>query len=62
MAAGLYDPRDFNDRLLLGLKGAMSEAELHILGNVAGPMAVSKGNDGTSSAASRAPTPRLSVD
>ena len=28
---GLYDPREFNDRLLLGLKGAMSEAELHLL-------------------------------
>src|SRR5512141_1846633 len=28
---GLYDPGDFNDRLLLGLKGAMSEAELHVL-------------------------------
>jgi DNA invertase Pin-like site-specific DNA recombinase len=28
---GLYDPTTFNDRLLLGLKGAMSEAELHIL-------------------------------
>jgi len=28
---GLYDPGHFNDRLLLGLKGAMSEAELHIL-------------------------------
>ena len=28
---GLYDPSTFNDRLLLGLKGAMSEAELHIL-------------------------------
>jgi len=28
---GLYDPRDFNDRLVLGLKGTMSEAELHIL-------------------------------
>ena len=28
---GLYNPNDFNDRLLLGLKGAMSEAELHIL-------------------------------
>ena len=26
---GLYHPADFNDRLLLGLKGAMSEAELH---------------------------------
>lgn len=28
---GLYDPNDFNDRLLLGLKGTMSEAELHFL-------------------------------
>jgi len=28
---GLYDPEDFNDRLLLGLKGTMSEAELHLL-------------------------------
>src|SRR6185312_2382031 len=28
---GLYDPTDHNDRLLLGLKGTMSEAELHIL-------------------------------
>ena len=28
---GLYNPRQFNDRLLLGLKGTMSEAELHIL-------------------------------
>lgn len=28
---GVYDPAHFNDRLLLGLKGTMSEAELHIL-------------------------------
>jgi len=28
---GLYDPATFNDRLLLGLKGTMSEAELYIL-------------------------------
>lgn len=28
---GIYDPAQFNDRLLLGLKGAMSEAELHVL-------------------------------
>jgi DNA invertase Pin-like site-specific DNA recombinase len=28
---GLYDPCNFNDRLLLGLKGQMSEAELHLL-------------------------------
>lgn len=28
---GLYDPAHFNDRLLLGLKGTMSEAELHVL-------------------------------
>jgi excisionase family DNA binding protein len=28
---GIYDLADFNDRLLLGLKGTMSEAELHLL-------------------------------
>ena len=28
---GIYNPNDFNDRLLLGLKGTMSEAELHFL-------------------------------
>lgn len=28
---GLYDPTGFNDRLVLGLKGTMSEAELHVL-------------------------------
>lgn len=28
---GLYDPSSYNDRLLLGLKGTMSEAELHVL-------------------------------
>jgi DNA invertase Pin-like site-specific DNA recombinase len=28
---GLYDPAAFNDRLVLGLKGTMSEAELHVL-------------------------------
>ncbi len=28
---GVYDPSRYNDRLLLGLKGTMSEAELHIL-------------------------------
>ena len=30
-ADGLYHPGSFNDRLLLGLKGTMSEAELHTL-------------------------------
>jgi len=30
-ADGIYDPVEFNDRLLLGLKGTMSEAELHLL-------------------------------
>jgi excisionase family DNA binding protein len=30
-ADGVYDAANFNDRLLLGLKGTMSEAELHIL-------------------------------
>ena len=28
---GLYSPTDYNDRLLLGLRGIMNEAELHIL-------------------------------
>jgi DNA invertase Pin-like site-specific DNA recombinase len=28
---GVYDPGSYNDRLLLGLKGTMSEAELHLL-------------------------------
>ena len=28
---GLYNPKQHNDRLLLGLKGAMSEAELHTM-------------------------------
>ncbi|TVZ06098.1 recombinase family protein [Trebonia kvetii] len=30
-ADGIYHPAMFNDRLLLGMKGTMSEAELHIL-------------------------------
>ena len=29
--AGVYDPREYEDRLHLGLKGILSEAELHIL-------------------------------
>ncbi|MCW2242379.1 recombinase family protein [Azospirillum canadense] len=30
-ADGVYDAANYNDRLLLGLKGTMSEAELHLL-------------------------------
>jgi DNA invertase Pin-like site-specific DNA recombinase len=30
-AEGLYDPTDYNDRLLLGLRGMMSEAELYLM-------------------------------
>lgn len=30
-ADGIYDPADYSDRLVLGLKGTMSEAELHLL-------------------------------
>jgi DNA invertase Pin-like site-specific DNA recombinase len=30
-ADGVYHPADFNDRLALGLKGTMSEAELHLI-------------------------------
>ena len=28
---GIYNPQDFNDRMLLGLKGTLSEAELHAI-------------------------------
>ena len=28
---GVYNPKDFNDRLLLGLKGQMSEAEIYVM-------------------------------
>jgi DNA invertase Pin-like site-specific DNA recombinase len=28
---GIYDPTDFNDRLLLNMKGTFSEVELHVL-------------------------------
>ncbi len=28
---GIYDPAHFNDLLLLGLKGTMSEVELHVI-------------------------------
>jgi DNA invertase Pin-like site-specific DNA recombinase len=28
---GIYDPSDFNDQLILGLKGTMSQAELHVM-------------------------------
>jgi len=30
-AEGCYDPADFNDQLLLGLKGTLSQAELHFI-------------------------------
>ena len=30
-ADGIYHPKDYNDRLVLGLKGTMSEAELHLI-------------------------------
>ena len=30
-ADGVYHPADFNDRLVLGLKGTMAEAELHLI-------------------------------
>ena len=28
---GVYNPKEFNDRLLLGLKGQMSEAEIYVM-------------------------------
>lgn len=33
---GVYDPHNYNDRLLLGLRGILSEAELHVLRMEAG--------------------------
>lgn len=30
-ADGVYDPNDYNDRMLLGLKGVVSEVELHLI-------------------------------
>lgn len=30
-ADGIYDPADYSDRLVLGLKGTISEAELHLI-------------------------------
>ena len=30
-ADGIYDPGDYTDRLVLGLKGTISEAELHLI-------------------------------
>ena len=43
---GIYNPNDFNDRLLLGLKGTMSEAELHYLRERMRGGALSKANRG----------------
>jgi len=48
---GMYDPRLSNDRLLLGLRGSMSEFELNILR----PTLI--GRDQTESATRRAPRP-----
>ena len=45
-ADGVYDPTDVNDRLLLGLKGTMSEAELHVLRSAAAPGQVEQGPPG----------------
>jgi DNA invertase Pin-like site-specific DNA recombinase len=43
---GLYHPAHFNDRLLLGLKGAMSEAELHLIKAGLGGALLSKAKRG----------------
>ena len=40
---GLYDPRSFNDRLLLGMKGQISEAELHFIRPESTSSAVARG-------------------
>jgi hypothetical protein len=36
---GVYDPADHNDRLLLGLRGMMSEAEIHLFNCALRPVA-----------------------
>ena len=43
---GLYDPTEFNDRRLPGLKGTMSEAELHILKGRMSPGRLNKADRG----------------
>ena len=46
---GIYDLQDFNDRLLLGLKAQMSEAELHVMaGRLQGPRTAAGGGGNTS--------------
>src|SRR4030095_1100795 len=54
-ADGIYDPVEFNDRLLLGLKGTMSEAELHLLKQrmLAGKQAKARRGGGARRAAAR---------
>jgi DNA invertase Pin-like site-specific DNA recombinase len=44
----LYDPRDYHDRLLLGLSGMMSEAELHHLNCACMPVSGTKPSVATS--------------
>jgi hypothetical protein len=43
---GVYDPRLYNDRLLLGLKGTMSEAELYLMRQQLNAGRLSKGQRG----------------
>ena len=43
---GLYHPGDFNDRLVLGLKGTMSEAELHLIRHRLDRRAAAQGGQG----------------
>jgi len=49
-ADGIYHPALFNDRLLLGLKGHMSEAELHMLRAPASTAASQQGSNAVNSA------------
>jgi hypothetical protein len=43
---GVYDPTQYNDRLLLGLKGTLSEAELHVPEAADAPGAARQGTPG----------------
>ncbi len=54
---GLCDSRDFNDREVLGLKGTMSEAELHILRARLQDGKDSKARQGQLSCSGKGPSP-----
>jgi DNA invertase Pin-like site-specific DNA recombinase len=62
---GIYDPSHFNDRLLLGLKGTMSEAELpstpSAASRAASPIARQSDQQGSSRRAALPPADRVRI-